>query len=169
MDKKFSRFELIDLPSSKDLVPDPWLDPWMVAVLSLMVMGAIAYFLLHKRKQTASDPLSLRRTPYQEAALALENIEFADARTAAVQTSLILRRYLSVVAADPALFETHEETLSRPEALVKFSAEARVTAARGFNHLASLKYSPILPVVSVSDVVTESRALLEALHQGFQA
>ena len=168
MEKKLTSFELIDPPSAGELVPDPWLDPWMYVVLSLMVMGSVAYILFKKKKQAVVDPLARRRSAYEEASLALKNIESADVRSAAVQTSLILRKYLSLAAADPALFETHEETVLRPEALTEFTAAARADATRSFTRLASLKYSPTICEVTVCDVVTESRALLETLHHGFQ-
>jgi len=167
MEKKIASFELIDPPSAGELVPDPWLEPWMFVVLSVMVMVSVAYILFKKKKQAIVDPLSLRRYAYEEAALALKNIESADVRTAAVQTSLILRNYLSVAAADPALFETHEETVLRPEALTQFTADARLDATRSFTRLASLKYSPTISEVTFCDVVSESRALLETLHHGF--
>ena len=80
MEKKLTSFELIDPPSAGELVPDPWLDPWMYVVLSLMVMGSVAYILFKKKKQAVVDPLALRRSAYEEASLALKNIESADVR-----------------------------------------------------------------------------------------
>jgi hypothetical protein len=111
----------------------------------------------------------MRKAAYAQAAAALEEIEAVPARDAAVRSSLILRKYLSAAAGDPALFETHQETISRHDALKGFSEEARATTGRGFARLAALKYAAEIPDAEASEVVAESRALLETLHHGFRA
>ena len=91
------------------------------------------------------------------------------ARDAAVQSSLILRQYLAVAAGDPALFETHEEYLSRHQALQAFSEDARSAAGLGFSRLAAIKYSAATPELSTGQVITGALALLEVLRHGFKA
>lgn len=169
MNEKSGTFELMEPPSPEALVPDSWMEPWMIAVAVLLV-ALLALLLLRKKKPAPFDPLAIRRAAYTEAAAALATIGAAvPAREAAVQGSLILRKYLSVAAADPALFETHEETLSRHDALNGFSEAARQAAERGFSRLAALKYAQQLPDVATVNVTADSRALLETLHHGFQS
>lgn len=84
-------------------------------------------------------------------------------------SSLILRKYLSAAANDPALFETHEEFISRHDSLQALKPEARAAAEAGFTRLASLKYAPEIQEDAPAQVIADSRALLETLHQGFAA
>jgi hypothetical protein len=98
----------------------------------------------------------------------LASINAPQSREAAVQCSLILRHYLSVAANDPALFETHEEFISRHDSLKALTELARAACEAGFARLASLKYSAGFPDINPPEVVTESQALLETLHHGFR-
>ena len=74
-----------------------------------------------------------------------------------------------VRAGDPALFETHEEFVARHDALAALSADARHAAESGFSRLVALKYSPEIPQGDPKEVISDSRALLKTLHQGFAA
>lgn len=162
-------FELLEPTSPEALVPDSWVEPWMF-VVGFVLLGALLMLVIFKKKKAAVvDPRALREAAHTQAVAALGQIEPVPAREAAVQSSLILRHYLAKAAGDPALFETHEETISRHEALKEFSDEAKAAAGRGFGRLASLKYAPEVPDVPASEVIGESRALLETLHHGFRA
>lgn len=169
MNETAGSFELLEPDSPEALVPDSRLEPWMFAVgfALLAILLAVAYF--KKKKPAVVDPVAVREAARTQAAEALAHIDSVPARDAALQSSLILRRYLATAAGDPALFETHEETISRHEALKEFSDEAKAAAGRGFSRLAALKYAPELPDVAASEVIDESRALLETLHHGFRA
>jgi hypothetical protein len=92
-----------------------------------------------------------------------------DVRNAAVLASLILRKYLSIAAGDPALYETHEEFVARHDALSALAAEARAATAEGFGRLAALKYAPEIPAAAEEEVIAQARTLLETLHHGFAA
>ena len=72
-------------------------------------------------------------------------------------------------AGDPALFETHEETLARHDALARFDESARTTAAGGFARLAALKYDSHPPAGDPAGVLADARALLATLDRGFRA
>ena len=85
-----------------------------------------------------------------------------------MQTSLILRKYLSLAADDPALFETQEEFIARNDALVSLTETARAACAAGFARLAAFKYAPEVPDVPPAAVVDNARELLETLHRGFR-
>src|SRR6478735_11720764 len=161
MNEKSGTLELLEPTSPEALIPDSWVEPWMlIAATILLVSLATLAVLLFKRKKTAElNPLAIRMAALAEATAALDEIGPIAAREAAVRCSLILRKYLSVIARDPALFETHEEYVSRHEALKDFSEDARGTAALGFSRLAAIKYAPQTPDMKTEQVITGSRVL----------
>lgn len=169
MNEKSGSFELLEPSPPEALVPDTWLESWMIAVAIVLVLVVLAFLICKKKRSAPLDPLAIRQAAHAEAVAALENITAGTARDAAIRSSLILRKYLSAAAGDPALFETHEETISRHDALKDFSEEARAAAGRGFTRLASLKYAAEVPDAAASEVAAGSRALLETLHHGFRA
>jgi hypothetical protein len=169
MNEKSGTFELMEPPSPEALVPDSAIETWMIIVAIVLALCFMAVFLLKKKKRPQSDPLAARRAAYDEATAALGKIGYVTGRDAAIQSSLILRKYLSTAAGDPALFETQEETISRHEALKEFSEEAREAAGRGFARLASLKYAAVPPDVEAINITAESRDLLKTLHHSFRA
>ena len=169
MNEKSGNFELLEPVSPESLVPASWVEPWMIAAAVLLVVALLAVAIFRKKKVAPIDPLAIRQAAHAEAAAALNKIGEVPPRDAAVQSSLILRRYLSVVAADPALFETHEEYVSRHEALKNFSEDARSSAGLGFSRLAAMKYAPEVPDMETPQVIAGSHTLLEILHQGWQA
>ncbi len=162
-------FELLAPPSPDALVPDSPVEPWMVVAAVLLVLGLLLWLVFRKKKSPGALQREARHAAHAEAVSALKSLLPNGPRDAAVQCSLILRKYLSIAASDPALFETHEETLSRGKAFAKFNEETRRAADDGFSRLAALKYAPETPEVLTDAVVHESRALLETLHHGFQA
>lgn len=168
MNEKSGNFELLEPASPEALVPDSWLEPWMMVVAVLLVI-ALLVVIFKKKKVAPLEPLAVRQAAHAEAAAALDKIGAVPAREAAVQSSLILRRYLSVVAGDPALFETHEEYLTRHEALKDFSEDARSSAGLGFSHLAAMKYAAETPTMATEQVISGSHTLLEILHHGIRA
>ena len=169
MNEKSGNFELLEPASPEALVPDSWLEPWMILVAVLLALALLAVVILKKKKVARLDPLAVRQAAHAAAAAALDKIGAVPAREAAVQSSLILRRYLSVVAGDPALFETHEEYVSRHEALKAFSEDARGSASLGFARLAAMKYAAETPDMATEQVISGSQTLLEILHHGIRA
>jgi hypothetical protein len=171
MNEKSGNLELLEPTSSEALIPDSWVEPWMIvaATILLVLLMALAVWILKRKKSITTSPLAVRQAALAEASAALDEIGPVAAREAAVRCSLILRKYLSVVAREPALFETHEEYISRHEALKDFSDDARGTATLGFSRLAAIKYAPQTPDLKTEQVITGSRVLLETLHHGFRA
>lgn len=169
MNEKTSSFKLMEPTSPEALVPASWVEPWMIFSLVILLLAVLAYFAFRKKPPVVVDPSEARRTAHAEAVAALAEIGDVIPREAAVRCSLILRRYLSVVASDPALFETHEEYISRHEALKNFSEEARVSTALGFARLAAIKYSPGVSDMDTTQVIAGSHYLLEILNQGLPA
>lgn len=169
MDEEINTFELMEPASPEALVPTIGMWPWMLAAGILAVLAVIILILI-KRRKPASASLALQRTAaFSEATSALDNLPTGSSREAAVLTSLILRKYLSAAANDPALFETHEEFVTRHDSLKSLTPEARAAADTGFSRLASLKYAPEIPSAESTEVIADSRALLETLHRGFAA
>jgi hypothetical protein len=161
-------FRLMEPASPESLVPDYGLWPWFVAGAVLLVI-CFAILIIVRKRVAASDPQAARNAAFAEAAEALKNAAPDSARNAAIQSSLILRKYLAQAASDPALYETHEEFVARHDSLQALAAEARSAAETGFTKLASFKYAPEIPDADPAGVVAESRALLETLHHGFAA
>lgn len=160
-------FELMEPASPEALVPEYGLWPWFLAAAAVLVAVAVLTLLARRRKPV--DPHALRDAALAEASAALAAITADHARDAAVRSSLILRKYLAAAAGDPALFETHEEFVSRHDALSALKPEVRAATETGFARLAALKYAPGIPDDAPAEVVAESRALLETLHHGFAA
>lgn len=169
MNEKPGNFELLEPTSPEVLVPDSWVEPWMIAAAVVLLILLIAALIFKLTRKPAATVFTIREAAYTEAAKSLETMVAADARGAAVQSSLILRKYLVAAVNDPALFETHEETIARHEAFKGFSDEARITTQAGFTRLAALKYAADIPDLATGNVIAESRALLETLHYGFLA
>lgn len=155
--------------SPEALIPRIGLWPWAVGAAVLLLVAILLTWWLRRRRRRTYDPMSVRIAAHQEALAGLNEINAEDAREAAIRCSLVLRRYLSLAANDPALFETHEEFVSRRDALKVLQPEARAAAAVGFEKLASLKYGPDSPMDAPATVIGDGRLLLETLHGGFAA
>ncbi|HSP44093.1 MAG TPA: hypothetical protein VLO11_14560 [Luteolibacter sp.] len=160
--------ELRDAPPPDPLLPGIGLWPWWFAAV-VPVIALIVWIMFKHRKPAAVDPLKIREHALHEAVAALDAVQTNDPRDAAVQSSLILRRYLSLAVHDPALFETHEEFIARHDALNGLNDNARAAAADGFARLAALKYAPVTPQADAATILTDSRQLLHTLHHGFVA
>lgn len=160
--------QLMEPVSPETLLPAIGMWPWWVGgiLIAITVIGLCIWLARRRRK---ADPMALRRAAYQEALAGLDAVETTDPRDAAIRGSLVLRRYLSVAARDPALFETQEEFISRHDALAALKPDARAAACDHFARLATLKYGPPRGDAEASDVIRDSRQLLETLHSGFAA
>jgi len=169
MNEETTGLKLHDAASPEALLPDHALVPWWAVAMLLALIVIIALYILFRKRKSAMDPEKIRKQAFHEAFQALSDIKVQDPREAAVQSSLIIRRYLSVAAADPALYETHDEFVARRDALQSLNEAARTAADDGFRSLAALKYGPEVPSKPATDIVAESRTLLETLHQGHSA
>jgi len=168
MNDKTGNFELLEPRSPDALIPDAPVAPWVIAAVACFIMALVVFILTKKRRVLETSPQSMRAAARAAAIESFDRVGACHTRDAAVMSSLIVRKYLSAAAKDPALFETHEETISRHGALKDFSDAARVSAHDGFARLAALKYSPVDLEISSETIVRESRQLLETLHHGFQ-
>ena len=161
--------ELREVAPPEPLLPDFGLWPWWIVAGTTLLLVLVIFRLMRRRKSVAVDPVKLREAAYREAEAALTAVTAGSPRDAAVQASLVVRKYLSVAARDPALFETHEEFIARHGALEALNDQTRAAAGEGFARLAALKYAPGDPGTDAAGVVAESHRLLRTLHQGFAA
>ncbi|MEI6674921.1 MAG: hypothetical protein WCO57_07065 [Verrucomicrobiota bacterium] len=167
MGEEHTTFELKEPASPEFMLPRDYSTAgWIGAALAVLVLLG-AWHLWRTRRQRPSHPQALRNLAFKEAVKALDQINTPHARKAAVQASLILRKYLSRAANDPALFETHEEFISRHDALHTLTEAGRAGCAAGFAQLAALKYAPQDPDLAPPAVVSAARVLLDNLHRGF--
>lgn len=163
-----SSFELREPTATEDLLPgDP--APWIWGGMALAALALLTLLVRHFRKSRKPHPAAARNAAFRSALDQFAALNAPAARAAAVQSSLILRTYLSVAANDPALFETQEEFIARSDALTALTPSARDACHEGFSQLASLKYGPVSPTADASQVVKQARELLETLHRGFAA
>lgn len=170
MNETAGSFELLEPKSPEALAPDPWLETWMMfAAIGLLLLVIAATALLKHRKPPRFDARAARQAAHAMAVAQLQAVQRDSPRDAAVQASLILRNYLAVAAGDPALFETHEEYVSRHQALHAFSDEARAAAGDGFTRLAAMKYAAEIPDTPADEVIAFARRLLDTLHHGFRS
>ncbi|MDX1680640.1 MAG: DUF4381 family protein [Akkermansiaceae bacterium] len=158
--------QLIEPPSHEGLMPITlgwqWWTAIAIAVLGLM---GIAWLLWTRHKSTQNDPGRAHREATREALAALATCSSESTREAATECSLILRRYLAKLTGDPALFETHEEWISRHDALQDMSETTRGEIHEQLSRLAGWKYSPDEASIEPAEVVEQSRRLVQTLKQ----
>ena len=161
-------FQLMESSAAEALIPKaetPWL---LIAIGAALLMTLIAW-LIRRHIKRAKDPANIRETAFKDAIAALDAILHHDAHMAALESSMILRKYLSITAEDPALFETHEEFVSRHDALQKIPQATRDETAAVFNRLVTLKYAPDTANANAEKIVSDSRRLLHSLHAALAA
>jgi len=162
-------FELKEPAAPEALLPRDFSQAaWPAATVLALLVLVVCCIRWQRRRSSQTTPRSRRNHAYKEAVAALRRITAAEGHSAAVQTSLILRRYLSLAADDPALFETHEQFIARNDALHALSESARAACTAGFARLAACKYAPAGPASEAAAVVGDARELLETLHRGFR-
>jgi hypothetical protein len=167
MEPDAPKLTLLDPPDPSGLLPEPIPFLLWLAVAGGILLVTLIVFLVRRRKRRGPTALELREAAYKNAKNSLSTVNAQDARDAAVQVSLILRRYLSLAAGDPSLYETHEEFITRHDSLAALSPSAREQCAERFARLASLKYGRDTPTDPIETITTDAFSLLEILHHGF--
>jgi len=138
--------------------------PWLWIIIGAVLLASLIFWLICHRMKHAKDPANIREAAFKEAIAALDAIPQNDPHSAALESSMILRKYLSITAEDPALFETHEEFVSRHDALQKIPQATRDEVAAIFSRLATIKYAPDAANANAENIVGDSRQLLHALR-----
>lgn len=171
MSERSTGFELMEGGPPEVLLPEVGLWPWfalggglLAMVLALVMLGVV----LRKRRR-AIDPQAARKAAYREAKTRLDAMVPGDVREQAVVCSLTLRKYLSMAAGDPSLFETQEEFSGRTggaEVLAGLDASARGEVLAWFARLAEIKYAPVAGGANAAAVLDGSRRVLDLLEGG---
>jgi hypothetical protein len=162
MEENAPSLELYDIPEVQDLIPRFWIPwwAWLVAVLLCLAMYAIVRAIRRHQGRPQNEDEAYQR--------ALRSLEEAKSIThivaLATAISLIMRRYLSLALADPSLFETHEEFLSRHQALAAVPDDLRRSLTDFFSTLCRYKYAPSGSEVDGSLLVPQASSLLQQLH-----
>lgn len=157
------KFQLMESGSIETLIPKSE-TPWLWIAIGAVLIAALVFWLVRQRLKRANDPANIRAAALKEAIAALDAIPNSNPQKAALESSTILRKYLSIAAEDPALYETHEEFVSRHDALNKIPQATRDEAASIFNRLAKMKYAPDTANANTEEIIGESRRILNAFH-----
>lgn len=164
MEGNANSFELVESRDAIDLVPRWEPQAWWFFTTAGLVISLILLVVVLKRKKSASDPHRERREAYNEAKKDFQKLEDGGVRDAAIRVSVIIRRYLAKSMGESALFETHEEFISRHDALKDLPEDVRKAVADFFNRLAALKYAPVSPDELPAGIYGDGLKLLERIH-----
>jgi len=131
--------------------PDAYLqagfwDTWGVWIMlaSILLAIAISVIVLIRRKgRTPAAPLSPAETAIRNITMLRET--HPSLRQAAVEFSLLLRKYLVGETKDPALYETQQEFNRRADALTALPSELQGATRDLLDRMASLKYEQDTP------------------------
>jgi hypothetical protein len=166
MEEPTNQLELVESQQALRLVPtwEPQVWWFLAAAGGVLLLGLLVVLL--RKKKTPLSVQDLKKQAYAATKTELSALCSEDARCTAIEVSVILRRYLARTMSEPALFETHEEFVSRHDALAHFPTELREEIAALFSALAQIKYAPqdSLPQESGRTQAT-SLALLERMFQ----
>jgi LPXTG-motif cell wall-anchored protein len=142
MEEKTNQLELVESQEALRLVPTWELQVWWFFVAAGVILLIGLLFFFWKRRKPVIDLQAEKKQAYANAKAELGNLSSEDSRYLAIETSIILRRYLARSMGEPALFETNEEFISRHNALADLPAELRDDIASFFSALALVKYAP---------------------------
>lgn len=163
--------QLRELVPVDSLVVEPGWPWWLWALIAITVTLIVVVIVLITRDKTA---LSAARKPvdhsaaYRRAVDEIEESSKLPAQEGATRISGAIRLYLATVCGDPSLFETHEEFLSRHQALQSFPEETRERVSTLLCQLASMKYDQ--PRNEVAPTMgQQSRAVIDQLHERIPA
>lgn len=132
----------------------------------LLLLLLLAFVIWRKYRQpSATSPQDFREQTRAEAMAALATCPTSNKTKAATECSIILRRYLSTLTGDPALYETHEEWVARHDSLEDFSDSLKQEIGKRFSQLAQSKYAPEELGEAPESMIENSRQLIDAVHR----
>lgn len=163
MNEAPTSLDLQDIPEINDLIPQSYGSWWLWLLLLLFICVVVIAIRWHQNRQMRH--YNPRQMAFEEAMKALDEAKM-ETRVIAMATSLsfILRHYLSVAFADTSLFETHEEFLSRHQALQHLPESLRRALTDFFHTLCRYKYAPITGSIDLSLLVPQATSLLQQIH-----
>ena len=109
----------------------------------LLAVAAAVILLIRKKGRTAPAPLTPAQSAVRDITMLRET--HPSLRQAAVDFSLILRKFLVGETKDPALYETQQEFNRRADALTALSTELQGPTRDLLDRMAVLKYEPDTP------------------------
>lgn len=158
-------FELIESGDAMELLPQREIPVWWVGGGIVVLLVLVSLFLSLRGRGRVVDPLLVEREAYRRAKEGLGGLGTEGVRETAVIVSQVLRRYLADALGEPALFETHEEFVSRHDGLKDLPEEVRFETGEFFSQLAEVKYAAEVPVGCDSAKMVEGGLrLLERMH-----
>lgn len=162
MDQTLKDFRLMEptLPDAAGLGMMSW-------VFALLILGAIVITLVFwgRRGHSAARALRYKEIAYRDAVATLTQLAPDAIRETAIQTSFILRQFLAKVTHDPALYETHEEFITRQDSLKSLRPETQAATKQLFDRLAAIKYAREIPDNQPAELIADSKGLLATLHK----
>lgn len=145
---------------------------WIMLAAILLAVAIAVIILIHRKGRKAAVPLTPAETAIRDITLLRET--HPSLRQAAVEFSLILRKYLVGEAKDPALYETQQEFNRRADALTALPSGLQAPTRDLLDRMASLKYEPDTPendslvneladstVQLINDIETDARRTQE--------
>lgn len=143
----------------------PWWAWTMIALGSLIVILLIILLASRQKPAVASNNKVDRNKAYMEAQKEIQDASKLQPREAATNISSALRRYMTTIFGDPTLYETHEEYLSRHEALSCIPESSRLKVSELFSELASFKYKRPTESDDSGFAIDKPLSLLKEIHQ----
>ncbi|QTN34129.1 hypothetical protein HZ994_17995 [Akkermansiaceae bacterium] len=164
MEETRNSFELVESRDAIELVPRWEAQAWWFFAGGGLILAVVLTVVVLRRKKSVADPHRERREAYREAKEDFREAQGGGVRDAAIRVSVILRRYLARSLGEPSLYETHEEFISRHDALNSLPGDVRDEAAQFFGRLAALKYAPVPPDAEPAAIRDGGLELLERMH-----
>lgn len=167
MEESTQDLRLVEPPSADGLMPHPinW-GAWCVIGVVILLLVVIAILIWRKARQSpAANEENLQQKARADAMAALAGCPMINPNQTATECSLIVRRYLSELTGDPALYETHEQWVMRHDALEDFNDSLKEQIGELFAKLAALKYAPEHQGGSPAAMVENSRHVVDAAYR----
>lgn len=137
--------ELHDIADPAPYLPGIEVPLWFWIALATVLLAAtscLLFVILRRKPPPAPPDLSFYGQSRHTLERLRESLGGRSLAEVATDASLIMRHYLEVTMQEPALYETHEEFLLRPDALEELPAGARQRLAPLLDQLARAKYTP---------------------------
>lgn len=158
-------FELVESREAIELIPQRDIPAWWFAVALAVILIVVGLTMIFSKTNKPIDPRTREREAFSRAKEAFGSLGTKGVRDTAVSVSQIMRRYLADAMDEPALFETHEEFVSRHDVLKDYPEELKVETGNFFSQLAAVKYAPEIPDGCDSCKIAEGgMKILERMH-----
>ena len=146
--------------------PITWGAWCMIGGIALL-LALLGFVIWRKARRSSTETAEDTNEKARADALAsLATCPTEDRTETATECSIIVRRYLSRRTGDPALYQTHEEWVSRHDSLEDFSDGIKQQLDELFSQLARSKYAPSDQGDEPGVMIENSRQVIDAVHRG---